>query len=44
MKRETERCDALAEDSGASRAAVVRQLAAEGLVTRRVADRAAGQG
>ncbi len=39
-KHETERYDTLAEDSGISRAQVIRQLAAEGLLARRAADRA----
>ena len=42
-KREAERYDAIAEDSGVSRAQVVRQLAAEGLVARATADRASGK-
>ena len=38
-KNETKRYDALAEDSGITRAQVVRQLAAEGLLARAAADR-----
>ncbi|MCY4240506.1 MAG: helix-turn-helix transcriptional regulator [Rhodobacter sp.] len=42
-KNETKRYDALAEDSGITRAQVVRQLAAEGLLARAAADRVNGQ-
>jgi len=42
-KKETERYDAIAEDSGVSRAQVVKQLAAEGLVVRAAADRTNGR-
>jgi len=37
-KRETERYDAIAKDSRLSRAQVIRQLAAEGLLARRTVD------
>ena len=37
-RHEKERYDAVAEDSGLSRAQVIRQLAAEGLLARRAAD------
>ncbi|MCY3995614.1 MAG: hypothetical protein OXF07_05700 [Rhodobacter sp.] len=37
-KHEKERYDAVAEDSGLSRAQAIRQLAAEGLLARRAAD------
>ncbi len=44
-KRERERYDAIAEDSGISRAQVVKQLAAEGLLARQEAsDRVNGRG
>ena len=42
-ERERGRYDAIAEDSGVSRAQVVRQLAAEGLVARAAADRASAK-
>ena len=42
-KNETREYDAIAEDPGVSRAQVVRQLAAEGLVARAAADRASGK-
>ena len=42
-KDEKERYDALAEASGITRAQVIRQLATEGLMARREADRAAGR-
>ena len=41
-KNETKRYDSLAEDSGLTRAQVVRQLATEGLLARATADRVNG--
>ena len=42
-KKEREKYDAIAEDSGISRARVVKQLAAEGLIARAEADRVNGR-
>jgi len=42
-KNETKRYDSLAEDSGLTRAQVVRQLATEGLLARATADRVNGR-
>ncbi len=43
-KHETERYDALAKDSGITRAQVIRQLAAEGLLARRTVDKGRERG